>query len=81
VGEAARVLRAGGRLVILDLKAHDQAWVRSRFGDQRLGFPAGELESLLRGASFASIRVTTGARQTGNPFTVLIASGVKPNRP
>src|SRR5688572_11385251 len=42
VGEAARVLRAGGRLVILDLKAHDQAWVRSRFGDQRLGFPAGE---------------------------------------
>jgi ArsR family transcriptional regulator len=79
VGEAVRVLRGGGRALVLDLKEHDQEWVRSRFGNQRLGFTPGELGDLLAGAGLARIRVTTGTKKAGNPFTVLIASGVKPS--
>ena len=75
--EAVRVLRPGGRLLLLDLRKHDQAWVRSRFGDQRLGFSDVELERLLKGAGLRDVRVNVGARQTGDPFTVLIASGAK----
>lgn len=78
VSEAARVVRGGGRVLVLDLKEHDQDWVRSRFGSQRLGFSSGELSELLQGAGLAQVRVTIGTRKAGNPFTVLIASGVKP---
>ena len=78
VAEAVRILRRGGRLVVLDLRKHDQTWVRPRFGDVRLGFTERELERLLEGGGLDDVRVTIGARRSGDPFTVLIASGVKP---
>lgn len=77
LAEAVRILRPDGRVLILDLREHDQAWVRSRFGDQRLGFADADLERLLGDAGLHDARVQVGARQTGDPFTVLIASGVK----
>lgn len=76
--EAARVLRPRGRLVILDLKAHNETWVRPRFGDRHLGFSPFALEHLVRGAGLTDVRVTTGAHKPGDPFTVLIASATKP---
>jgi ArsR family transcriptional regulator len=77
LAEAARVLRPDGRLLILDLREHDHAWVRARFGDRHLGFTPEALEALLGGVGVTGIRVTTGARSAGDPFTVLIASGTK----
>ena len=62
---------------MLDLRDHDQAWVRSRFGDRHLGFPNARLERLLRAAGLREVRVQVGAKKTGDPFVVLIASGVK----
>lgn len=79
LGEAVRVLGPGGRLLVLDLKTHDQTWVRAKYGDQRLGFSPRELETLLAGAGLGDIRVSIGARKAGDPFTVLIASGVRAN--
>jgi hypothetical protein len=35
------------------------------------------LKGLLAGAGFADVKVRVGARRTGDPFTVLTASGVK----
>ena len=81
VAEAVRILRPGGRLLVLDLKQHDQTWVRARYGHRRLGFSPPALESLLHGGGLTDIQVTTGSKKAGDPFTVLIASGIKPDQP
>src|SRR6188768_2157993 len=38
LSEATRTVVPGGRVVILDLREHDQSWVRERLGDTWLGF-------------------------------------------
>jgi len=65
--------------LVLDLREHDQAWVRNRFGDRHLGFSNAGLDTLLRGAGLTDIKVNVGASKAGDPFAVLIASGVKAN--
>jgi ArsR family transcriptional regulator len=80
IAEAARVVTPGGRVLVLDLRAHQEDWVRARLGDRRLGFDDQELNTLLGDAGLEDIKVRVGARRTGDPFTVLIASGVKPHR-
>ncbi len=78
LAEAVRIVVPGGRVLVLDLREHDQAWVRERLGDRALGFADNELAQLLKRAGLTRVKVTVGARRTGDPFTVLIASGVKP---
>jgi ArsR family transcriptional regulator len=75
LAEAQRILRPGGRLVVLDLRRHEEAWVRAKLGDRRLGFDDDELKTLMTAAGFGDVVVRVGARRTGDPFTVLIAAG------
>jgi SAM-dependent methyltransferase len=75
--EAARILVPGGRVLVLDLREHTEAWVRERLGDRWLGFSDAQLASLLRNAGLRRVNVGVGARRTGDPFTVLIASALK----
>lgn len=77
LAEAARIVVPGGRVLVLDLRAHDQAWVRDRFGDRWLGFDDSALQKMLAGGGLGDVKVGVGARLTGDPFTVLIASGRK----
>jgi len=77
LAEAVRVLRANGRVLLLDLRPHEQAWVRDRLGDQWLGFSDDALRTLMTRAGLGDIRIQIGARKAGGPFTVTVASGVK----
>lgn len=67
VGEAARVLRPAGHLLIADFAPHDQEDLRSVAAHARLGFS----DSQMRGW-FASTGMLLEASQTlgGNPLTV-----------
>jgi SAM-dependent methyltransferase len=77
VSEAARILRPGGYVVVLDLREHDQAWVRDRVGDRWLGFKDEDLRRFLADAGLHDVTVRMGARLPGDPFTVLVARGIK----
>ena len=79
LSEALRVTAAGGRLLVLDLRRHEQDWVRGKLGDRRLGFDDDELKQLMAGAGWSEVKVGVGARKAGDPFTVLIATGTKPH--
>jgi ubiquinone/menaquinone biosynthesis C-methylase UbiE/DNA-binding transcriptional ArsR family regulator len=50
VTEAARVLRTGGRIVIVDFAAHDLEFLRSDFAHRRLGFSDREVQGWLHAA-------------------------------
>lgn len=77
LAEAVRIVKPGGHVLVLDLRTHDQAWVKARLGDRWLGFDEPALRHLLSEAGLESVKLETGARLKGDPFTVLIASGRK----
>ena len=75
--EAHRILRPGGRVLLLDLREHSEAWVTSTLGDRWLGFDDRSLETLVVDSGFANVIVRVGASRAGDPFAVLIAAGTK----
>jgi len=78
--EAARILKPGGRLLILDLRLHEESWVREKLGDRWFGFSDEQLSGLLTRAGFGDVRITLGARRTNDPFAVLLAVATKKNK-
>ncbi|MDF3130042.1 metalloregulator ArsR/SmtB family transcription factor [Kiritimatiellaeota bacterium B1221] len=79
IREAARCLCPGGRLVVLDLVAHEQEWVREQYADLWLGFEPGELESYFEKAGLTCGK---GAQLPGATpdLPVLLMTAVKNQR-
>lgn len=76
VSEAGRILRIGGRLIILDLLKHDQDWVREQWADQWLGFEERELGLWMASAGLSEVRVER-LPAAAEAFSVLLASAKK----
>ena len=76
--EAARVLREGGRLILLDLMQHQLEWVREQMADQWLGFSPKDLQNWMRQARLKVI--FNQALPGSNPdLPVLFSVGIKNN--
>jgi SAM-dependent methyltransferase len=57
LGEIGRVLRPGGRLLVVDMQRHDRAEYRQQMGHVWLGFTAEQLDGWLTEAGFERARV------------------------
>ncbi len=78
VGEAHRILRPGGRLLVLDLKAHAFEKARELYSDIWLGFQENVLHGFLKKAGFQQVEVSVVAREPMEPFfETLLACGTK----
>ncbi len=69
LGEAARVLRPGGRLVVVDLLRHDQEWLRLERHHRRLGFTEQEMATWFRELG---LEPQTPRRLRGDQLTVVV---------
>ena len=75
---AQRILRKGGRLVILDLLAHGFEQARELYADLWLGFSEVELLRMLEQAGFRKNDVQVVSREPNSPyFQTVLATGVK----
>jgi ubiquinone/menaquinone biosynthesis C-methylase UbiE/predicted transcriptional regulator len=78
VEEAFRILRPGGRIVVLDLLKHGFDDARELYADVWLGFSMAELTDLLRKARFRAVDVQVVDREEEPPhFQTLMAAGEK----
>ncbi len=73
--EARRVLVPGGALLVLDLLAHNEEWVREKLAHVQLGFTEADLGERIRKAGFTHVSVLRAARDPQPPhFMTLVAS-------
>lgn len=78
VKSAHRILRDGGRIVVLDLAAHSYEQARELYAHVWLGFPEAELYQMLKDAGFSQVEVSIVAREKQAPhFQTILATGVK----
>jgi ArsR family transcriptional regulator len=74
IAEAARGLRAGGRMVVVDFAPHELESLREEHAHRRLGFADAEVEAWLRRAGLEKAATRS---LPGDPLTVTIWLGRK----
>jgi ubiquinone/menaquinone biosynthesis C-methylase UbiE len=76
---AHRLLKPGGRIVILDLKRHNFEQAREMYADTWLGFSEVELRAFLEEAGFEKVESWIVDREKQTPaFETILAIGSKP---
>ena len=79
VDAAFRILKPGGRLIVLDLLLHHFDEARELYGDRWLGFAESELAGMLERAGFLQIETVVADREAEAPrFQTLLGIGVRP---
>ncbi|HRJ73300.1 MAG TPA: metalloregulator ArsR/SmtB family transcription factor [Terrimicrobiaceae bacterium] len=78
VHAAHRILKTGGKIVVLDLVSHGYEQARELYAHLWMGFSEAELHQMLKAAGFRNIEVSIVARETQTPnFQTVLATAVK----
>jgi ubiquinone/menaquinone biosynthesis C-methylase UbiE len=79
VSAAYRLLKPGGRIVVLDLKRHGFEQARELYADTWLGFSEVELRGFLESANFSGVQSWIVDREKQTPaFETILAVGTRP---
>ena len=78
LAESRRVLKTGGRLLVVDLLPHERSEYREHLGHVWLGFSENQIEEWMEGAGFSRVKVVAlpsdhGAKAPG----LFVATGTK----
>ncbi|MDX1489045.1 MAG: class I SAM-dependent methyltransferase [Acidiferrobacterales bacterium] len=83
VAEAARTLRPGGRMLIVDFAPHKLEFLRTRYAHRRLGFADQEVISWCRSAGLTDITIrhlTAAGKAATDKLTVSLWSAAQPRK-
>lgn len=75
IREVARVLRPGGRVLVVDFAPHALEYLRAEHAHRRLGFATDEVRLWCAGAG---LRLREAARLAGDPLTVVVWEATRP---
>jgi len=78
VEAAHRILKPGGRILVLDLASHTYEQAKELYAHVWLGFSGVELHAMLEKGGFADLEVSVVAREQQAPnFQTILATGLK----
>jgi ArsR family transcriptional regulator len=76
IDSAHRILRPGGRLIVLDLLQHNFSEARELYADRWLGFSESHIASMLEKSGFTGIETVIADKEESHPkFQTLLAVG------
>jgi len=75
--EASRILKPGGRLIVLELMPHEEKWVLEQLGHRHLGFEPADLERILKDLAFDRVVRVSHDRFGRSPFRVFMLNAEK----
>ena len=79
IDAAFRILKPGGRLIVLDLVQHHFEEARELYADRWLGFSESGLAAMLNKAGFQAVETLVADRESSPPhFQTLLGIGLRP---
>lgn len=77
LNEAVRILRLGGKIIIMEIARHQETWVQEKLGHAWFGFEQDDLKSMMEKTNLKNLYLEVLAPRKDELFQVMLASGIK----